>query len=236
MLDQSAVRRFGPFRAGDYREINNRRFRIVGSTAEAKSFTTTPIAFLDYRRLQAANRDLYDQRTRFIVVKLNDGVDREAVRREIQQCVPFNDVHTRDEWAKRTRGYWVKNTGLGLNMYLTVFLGCLVGVLVVAQTLYTSTLEHIREFATVKAIGGSNRDIYRIIAEQALFIGTAGFVLGWGVVLGLRPLLATMDLRLALPSTTVSAIYGGAMLLCLVSSLVSYRRVSKVDPAMIFRG
>ena len=53
-------------------------------------------------------------------------------------------------------------------MYLTVFLGCLVGVVVVAQTLYTSTMEHIREFGTVKAIGGGNRDIYAILGKQAL--------------------------------------------------------------------
>ena len=53
-------------------------------------------------------------------------------------------------------------------MYLTVFLGCLVGVVVVAQTLYTSTMEHLKEFGTVKAIGGGNLDIYRILGQAGL--------------------------------------------------------------------
>ena len=51
-------------------------------------------------------------------------------------------------------------------MYMTVFLGCLVGIVVVAQTLYTSTMEHIKEFGTVKAIGGSNWDIYKILGRS----------------------------------------------------------------------
>ena len=61
-------------------------------------------------------------------------------------------------------------------MFMTVFLGCLVGVVVVAQTLYTSTMEHIKEFGTVKAIGGSNRDIYSILGEQATIAAVVGFV------------------------------------------------------------
>ena len=63
-------------------------------------------------------------------------------------------------------------------MCITVFLGCLVGIVVVAQTLYTSTMEHVKEFGTVKAIGGCNWDIYRILGEQALIAAVVGFALG----------------------------------------------------------
>ena len=90
----------------------------------------------------------------------------------------YNVVYTRREWAERSRRYWVESTGLGLNMVMTVFLGCLVGIVVVAQTLYTSTMEHIKEFGTVKAIGGSNRDIYMILAKQSTIAAVAGFALG----------------------------------------------------------
>ena len=91
----------------------------------------------------------------------------QAVAAAIRQVAPYNDVYTRDEWARRSRTYWVVSTGLGMNMGITVFLGILVGIVVVAQTLYTSAVEHVKEFGTVKAIGGSNWDIYRILGEQA---------------------------------------------------------------------
>jgi putative ABC transport system permease protein len=79
--------------------------------------------------------------------------------------------------------------GIGFNMFLTVFLGCLVGVVVVAQTLYTSTMEHIKEFGTLKAIGGSNGDIYKILARQATLSAVIGFVLGAVPSFLLRPVV-----------------------------------------------
>ena len=56
---------------------------------------------------------------------------------------------------------------MGLSMFVTVSLGALVGVVVVAQTSYTAAIEHFQEFATVKALGGRNADVYRILLEQA---------------------------------------------------------------------
>src|SRR5581483_1476391 len=152
--------------------------QIIGRTDEARSFTTTPIAFVDYRLAQRLNPDELGGQTTYVLVKLQPGADREAVRSELRRRLPYNDVYTRQEWAARSRRYWTDSTGIGLNMMLTVFLGCLVGVVVVAQTLYTSTMEHLKEFGTVKAIGGSNRDIYRILGQQAAIAAVLGFVLG----------------------------------------------------------
>ena len=131
-------------------------------------------------------------------MKLAPGADAKAVGAAIRKRIPYNDVWTREEWAARSRSYWTDNTGLGLNMVMTVFLGCLVGVVVVAQTLYTSTMEHIKEFATVKAIGGGNAEIYGIIAKQAAIAAVAGFALGAAMAYGLRPLMAAIDLKLIL--------------------------------------
>src|SRR6185369_7530307 len=125
--------------------------------------------------------------TTYVLVKLAPGADLETVRADIRHRLPFNDVYTRDEWAKRSRSYWIANTGLGLNMYITVFLGILVGIVVVAQTLYTATMEHLKEFGTVKAIGGGNRDIYLIIGQQALISAVLGFIAGGGMAAALMP-------------------------------------------------
>ena len=108
-------------------------------------------------------------------------------RRRSAGVAPYNDVHTRAEWAARRASYWVVSTGLGMNMGVTVFLGILVGIVVVAQTLYTSAVEHVKEFGTVKAIGGSNWDIYRILGEQALIAAVVGFGLGGVISYAMRP-------------------------------------------------
>jgi putative ABC transport system permease protein len=235
VLDDSAKKRWGAFAVNDYREILGRRLKIIGRTVDAKSFTTTPLTFVDFRLAQALNESNLRGNTTYILVKLAPGADAEAVRAEIQRRLPYNDVFTKAEWAKRSRKYWIDSTGLGLNMYITVFLGCLVGIVVVAQTLYTSTMEHIREFGTVKAIGGGNRDIYVILGKQATIAAVAGFALGALQAFALRPVMSRIDLKLIIPTTLYVIVFAGAIALCLAAAMISFRKVASIDPALVFR-
>jgi putative ABC transport system permease protein len=235
-LDDSATRRFGPFAVGDHREFSGHRLKVIGRTAEARSFTTSPIAFLDYRVAQSLTPDELDGRATYIVVKLEPGADPQAVAAEIRKRLPYHDVHTRQEWSKLSRSYWVESTGLGLTMFLTVSLGCLVGVIVVAQTLYTSTTEHLGEFATVKAIGGRDRIIYGVILEQASIAACLGYLLGTGATLALVPILARIDMPLVVRPDQAALIFAGTLALCLLASAWSFRRIANIDPAIVFRG
>ncbi|HMC22245.1 MAG TPA: ABC transporter permease [Thermoanaerobaculia bacterium] len=235
ILDDSAKKRWGKFEPGEYREILGTRLKIIGRAMDAKSFTTTPLTFLDYRLAQRLNPSQLEGNTTYILVKVAPGTDIEAVRAEIRRRLPYNDVFTRREWAARSRRYWVESTGLGLNMYLTVFLGCLVGIVVVAQTLYTSTMEHIREFGTVKAIGGGNRDIYIILGKQAGIAAIAGFALGAVMSYAIRPLIYKIDLKLVIPPQLSVAVFFGAIVLCLAAAMISFRKVASIDPALVFR-
>ena len=236
ILDDSATKRFGPFQVGDYREINGQRLKIIGRTREAKSFTTNPVAFMDYRVAQSLMRQELHNRTTYIVVKLVPGADAKAVADEIRRRLPYNDVRSRGEWATKSESYWTDSTGLGLNMMMTVFLGCVVGVVVVAQTLYTSTMEHIKEFATVKAIGGTNRDIYAILGKQAAIAAVAGFALGAVLAYGLRPVMAGIDLKLIIAPQTAAYVFVGTLVLCVGAAALSFRKVARLDPAIVFRG
>ena len=234
-LDDSAEKRFGDFRIGEYREVIGHRMKIIGRTRDALSFSTTPIVFLDYRKAQEMSPDELSGNTTYVLVKLAPGADVEAVRREIERRLRHNDVHTRAEWAARSRRYWVESTGLGLNLAMTVFLGCLVGIVVVAQTLYTSTMEHIKEFGTVKAIGGSNWDIYKILGEQATIAAIVGFALGGVMSWFLRPAMANIGLKLIISSSFAAMVGVGTLALCLAAAMISFRKVARIDPALVFR-
>jgi putative ABC transport system permease protein len=234
-FDASAVRRFGEFNVGDYREVLDRRLRIIGKTRDALSFTTTPITFMDYRLAQSMQPSLLKGKTSYMLVKLKPGVDREAVRKEMQRRLPYNDVHTSEAWAKQSRDYWIKSTGIGLNMFVTIFLGGLVGVVIVAQTLYSSTMEHLKEFGTVKAIGGSNMDIYRILGKQALIAAIVGYIIGLAMSWSLSPAMGGLGLKLIMPMWLHIAIFIGTIVLCLGAAAVSFHKVASIDPALVFR-
>ncbi len=234
-LDASAEKRFGPFSVGEYREYLGQRMKIVGRSRDALSFSTTPISFMDFSRAQKLSYQSLANKTTYVLVKLAPAADLETVRAEIRRRLPFNDVYTKTEWAKRSRAYWVESTGLGLNMMLTVFLGCLVGVVVVAQTLYTSTMEHIKEFGTVKAIGGGNGDIYRILGKQAAIAAVIGFLLGAAMSYAMRPAIAKISLKLIIPPSLALVVFAGAVVLCLAAAMISFRKVASIDPALVFR-
>jgi putative ABC transport system permease protein len=234
-LDESSVKRFGAFQVGDYREANQVRVKIIGRTRDARSFTTTPISFMDYRFMQSLLPQLLGNNTTYIVVKLAPGADREAVRAEIARRLPYNDVYTKAEWMSRSKRYWIENTGLGLQILVTVFLGCLVGIVIVAQTLYTNTMEHIKEFGTVKAIGGSNADIYRILGKQALISAVVGFVVGLGMSFAMAPLIHKLDLKMIIEPGFAGIVFMGTVIMCLLAATISFRKVASIDPALVFR-
>jgi putative ABC transport system permease protein len=235
MFDESATKRFGAFAVGEYREIQGKRLKIVGTTREAKSFTTTPLAFMDFERAQELQPDILGEKTSYILIRVAPGADLAAVKAEVERRLPYNDVYLSADWAERSRDYWIANTGIGFNAFLTVFLGCLVGIVVVAQTLYSSTMEHLREFGTVKAIGGSNLDIYRMLARQASISAVIGFVLGYVPAQLLKPVIAKADLKLIIVPELTLSVFVGTVVLCLLSALVSFRKVASIDPALVFR-
>jgi putative ABC transport system permease protein len=234
-MDESAARRFGPFHVGEYREILHRRFKIIGTTKDAVSFTTSPIVFMDRRTAEELSPTLHD-RTTYTLVRLAPGADAAAVKAEIQRRLPYNDVYTSAEWGLKSRNYWITNTGLGLNMGITVFLGVLVGLVIVAQTLYTSAVEHVKEFGTVKAIGGSNWDIYRILGEQALIAAVVGFAAGVGISAATAPAMSNLGLTVLIQPAFAVAVFFGTVAMCLGAALLSFRRVAGIDPALVFRG
>lgn len=235
MLDESAARRFGAFAIGDRRELFGQRVDIVGRTKEALSFTTMPIAFTSVQTAQDLEPNLYAGRTAYVLVKLAPGADAAAVSAEIRRRLPFNDVYTSGDWSERTRRYWVVSTGLGLNMAFTVFLGVLVGVLVVGQTLYAATLDRTRDFGTLKAIGATTGHICGLLATQAAVAAVLGYLLALPAVLGLRSVAHHFGVDIIITPAFAGLVFAGALVLCLGASLLTFRRIASIDAALVFR-
>src|SRR6185503_20119446 len=101
LMDRSAERRFGAFQIGDYREILRRRYKIIGTTTGAASFTTAPIVFMDFRSAQSLLETIRN-RTHYVLVKTEPGADVQAVAAQIRRIAPYNDVYTKADWARRS--------------------------------------------------------------------------------------------------------------------------------------
>ena len=191
--------RLGSIAVGDYREITEHRLKIVGISREAKSLTTAPIVFTSYANARELVGYMKPDETVFILLKVLPGFDPRDVAAEIRQTVDHVDVYTKAEYSWKTKTYWTFETGMGFGFLLTAVMAFAVGIVVVGQTIYSSTIEHLKEFGVLKAIGAENQHIYQIILGQAFVSAVIGFAVGIGFTSLTSGMYTRIGLVLLLP-------------------------------------
>lgn len=235
IIDEVYKDKLGVSHTGEVFEINGRRARVVGFTSGIRAFTTSPHVFTTFKNAQDFTQ-LPEGKTTFVLVKLAPGADANQVRQEILTRVRDVDVFTSAEFSRMTRFYWMFTTGAGVAVLLAAFLGLVVGFVVVAQTIYATTMDHLREFGTLKAIGASNRFIYRVILEQASLSAVIGYALGMIVSLLVVQASQHGGASILVPWPLGIGMFFLTILMCTGAAFVSIRKVTRLDPAMVFKG
>ena len=174
MVDELYLSKLGIKGMGSTAEITGRRARIVGLTRGIRSFTTAPYVYTSFQNSQNCAR-LRENETIFFVVRTAPGSDIVQVERDLSARLKDVDVYTNEEMRRKTMNYWVFGTGAGVTPLMGAILGLIVGIVVVAQTIYAATVDHIREFGTLKAMGASNWNIYQVILTQAFLSAVMGY-------------------------------------------------------------
>lgn len=234
-VDVTSFPRLGDLNVGDVREIVRKKIRIAGITKGIMSFTTAPYIFTSYETAQRIVPEQLAENTTYIVVKATKGYSIPKLKQELQQRFRNYDVHTSEEWASKTRRYWTWETGIGAGFFGNALMGFVVGLVIVSQTIYSATMEHIREYGTLKAIGARNSNLYSVILQQAGISAVAGFVLAviiQQIVIRSKPI----TLQIASPPPLFVATFILTLIMCGLAALVSVRRVASIDPVEVFKG
>jgi putative ABC transport system permease protein len=234
IMDRIYFQKLGVSQLGDTVEIGGRRARVVGFTQGIRTFTTSPYVFTSYRNaLDYAN--LRDDQTMFILIKTQPGVNVEDLQRRLQASLTDVDVLTRQQFSDMTRHYWMYTTGAGMAVLMAAVLGLLVGAVVVAQTIYSSTMDHLREFGTLKAMGATNGYIYRVIMKQAVIAAVIGYALGISLSILVVHESGKGGANIVLPWQLGVGMLGVTVAMCIAAAFVSINKVTKIDPAMVFK-
>ncbi len=234
IVDRIYLQKLGVQKLGDVGEINGHRARVVGFTQGLRTFTTAAYVFTSTRN--ALDYSAYrDDQTTFILVKAQPGVRVEDLQRHLQARLTDVDVFTRQQFASMTRHYWMFTTGAGMAVLMAAGLGLLVGVVVVAQTIYSTTMDHLREFGTLKAMGATNGYIYKVILRQAAIAAVIGYAVGITVSVLVVHESVKGGANILLPWQLGVGMFVLTVAMCLVAAFVSINKVTKLDPAMVFR-
>ncbi|MGH9765707.1 MAG: ABC transporter permease [Blastocatellia bacterium] len=234
VIDQSNMQSLGITLTPVSTEVGFRRARTVRIIDNFGSFFGTPYVFTGYRDA-VRYLQLGPEQTFFLVVRVTPGADVLAVKRELQAELPEVDVRTREEFSHRAELFWVLKTGAGGALLTAALLGFLVGLVVVSQNIYATTMENIEEFATLKAMGAPRRFVQRIVLTQGLLSGAAGSIVGLSATLPSVNAVKSGIPWIYMPWWLATGMIAVGLGMCALASLVSVRKAVSVDPARVFR-
>jgi putative ABC transport system permease protein len=238
IIDDAGYRRIWPdepFRIGRTFEMNDRRAVVVGLAKAGRTFTSFPIVYTRYS--QAVLFAPPERRVlSFVLAEAAPGVAPEEVCRRIEERTGLQAV-TRTQFLWKTIIYYLRKTGIPLNFGITVLLGFFVGTAIAGQTFYLFTVENIRQYGALKAMGASNWTILTMVLAQGLQVG----LVGYGVGVGLAAVFGwwvrgASRLAFFMPWEVLAITGAAVFVIVLVASLVSIRKVLVVEPAIVFRG
>ena len=233
IVEKSYLPDLGLTGVGDTAQVGASRVRVTGLTEGIRSFTVTPYVFTTLNRARTL-LDLPADKMTYVLVKLEPAADALAVRNEIRKSVPDSDVLTKAEFRTRSLNHWLFATGAGVALIGGAILGLIVGTVIVAQTLYSSTKDHLNEFATLRALGSSSGYIHRVILAQAALSAVLGYVLGMSIALAIVYFSERTALPIVMTPALAALLLGLTVGMCAISAISAIGKVMRIDPAMVF--
>jgi putative ABC transport system permease protein len=233
IIDKTYLAELGVTGVGDTAQVGASRVRIAGLTEGIRSFTVTPYIFTTLNRARSLI-DMPADRITYVLVKLAPGADPDIVRKEISSKVPDSEVLTRAEFRDRSLNHWLFATGAGVALIGGAILGLVVGTVIVAQTLYSSTKDHLNEFATLRALGSSGGYIHKVILAQAGLSAVLGYILGMTIALTIVYLSEHTALPIVMTPALAGLLLALTVVMCAISALSAIGKVMRIDPAMVF--
>lgn len=233
IVDRTYANALGISGVGSAAEVEGQRVRVEGLSSGIRSFTTSPYVFTSLAKAHALT-GLPAEQANFYLVKLAPGANAEAVKRELKSRLHNVFVFTKEEFRQQNIKYWLFGTGAGAALLGGALLGLIVGTVIVAQTLYSSTKDHLSEFATLRALGSSAIYIHKVILTQAVVSAILGYSLGAALSLIISCFSDETALPMLFTPALAAFLLAVTLTMCAISAVSSILKVTKIDPAMVF--
>jgi putative ABC transport system permease protein len=223
-----------PLKVGDTVELNDHRATIVGICRSTRTFQSQPVIYTTYSRATTfapRERKLLS----FVLAEAKPGQDLDELCHRIQRLTGLA-AHKRDDFKWLTVVYFMQNTGIPINIGIGVVMSFLVGTAIAGLTFYNFTMENLRHFGTLKAMGAGNGLLLRMIVLQSLLVGSVGYGLGVGAaaLFGWTTRDTEVAFLMLWQSLVITAI--AVLVICMISAIVGIHKVMKLEPAIVFKG
>jgi putative ABC transport system permease protein len=223
-----------PLQIGDTLELNDHRATVVGICTVTRTFQSQPVIYTTYSRATTfapRERKLLS----FILAEARPGQDLKQLTARIERATGLA-AYQRDDFKWLTVLYFMKNTGIPINIGVGVVMSFLVGTAIAGLTFYNFTMENLRHFGTLKAMGATNGTLLRMIVLQSMLVGGIGYGLGIGAASLFGYAFGTTELAFLLLWQALMVSAAAVVVICVLSAVISIRQVMKLEPAIVFKG
>lgn len=234
LVDRSNATLLEADEIGTEGEINNLRARISNIVNDFGSFVGYPYLFTDYSDA-IHYLGMTSEEAQFLVIHVSPRYPIDQVRNSLQARLQGVHVWTREGFSHRSQVYWIVQTGAGGALLTAALLGFVVGLLIVSQTIYATTMENLDEFATMKALGAPKHYLQILVLTQGLISGLFGAAIGLGLTFPAVSLSRKSIPWIYLPWWLPLSMIGVSLIMCAMASLGSIRKAVMVEPARVFR-
>lgn len=222
-----------PLRVGQQIEVNDKRAQVVGICDVTRTFQSQPVVYTTYKR--ALSFAPYERKLlSFILVKSDGTISPKELCQKINQVTQFA-AYTKEEFQWLTVSYYLKNTGIPINFGFAVFLGLLVGASIAGLIFYNFIGDNLKYLSLFMVMGASRSLLIKMSLFQAAWVA----FLGWGIGVGSSALIGFLvrktELSFYLPWSLFFGVGLVIFLICILSLLISIRRIFKIELWMMFK-
>ena len=233
VVDDIDMNKLGLNKTGVVTEIGNQSIRIEGITRGVRGFQGTII----FTTIETARNIIRMPKGRYsaLLIKLKPNISLENALSKLSIALPEAGVFSSKELSLRTRLFYLTNTGIGGSFIFSVSIAALVGIVIIALTLYASILNRISDFAVLRALGARRHDVFVIMISQTMMIALAGLIIGFTFLAIYLNRIHDSAIPCALPGwvAPIHALF--TLIFCMLGASIAIRKSLKADPAAVFR-
>jgi len=235
LMDRKAALDYGPLPVGVQTELNGRRVRISGDFSNGAGFISGGSVIMnDATFAKVMGRSIW--RPSAALLTFAKGADAHQVMSRLKTRLSGDvQVITRKELNKRERHFFMSINPIGVMFTSGAVIAFMVGAVILYQILSSEVLHHLREYATLKAMGYTDQDLKFVVMAQGLFMTVVGFIPSSGLAFLLYDVLRnTIQVPVRMTPQLLLFIFASSLVMSAISGVLAVRRIETADPAELF--
>jgi len=214
-------------------EINGRRVLVAVESRGVRGFGGTYVFTTASRARELGG--IPSNKVSAFLVDVEAGTDPAAVRDRINGTIYGVRAWTKKDFSAATVSTVLSTSGIALSIGTLIVFATLAGMIIIGLTMYSAAVDRLRDYGTLKAIGADNGYVRRLILTQALLFGFVGYGIAIAFVQGFRNGIAKQGILFSYSPAIKIAFFVITLLIALVGAAFAMRRISRVEPASVFR-